>query len=413
LNEPRLAPIVALDAVRLKTLLPRVVSRCMSFSAVPAFDASLVAAVQAFYGIDVDVATAETEILEDDLERVRFFPWFLWDWQAPGGGPTVGTCFAAESDLGAEERRLADALNASCVWFWEVVAVATGDEAGVTLREILGTQMIDLRDAALAEGVRPGDVLQARVVSVARADGEMLHLLDAVYVCLPAVLAGTLPERLLALVGPGETLTSAMRKAMAPELIELAEEIVDVGLHGDDAGEPLLLCWTRIANFDPHIFGACLAFDAGTGAWRLEDDFGHVVGVIEPRGDGHARLYTVGREDFDAAHRMVTMLGVQTAPMHASSDLETTLGRWVEEAAVPTWVASHPDLLPAVSETVSAWVRLWPGLVHTSLGRRPVDALRDPEGRADVDRLIAAMARGVPPACAEPFAEMKRQLGLD
>ncbi len=111
------------DEARLKQALPRVIGRCMSYSATTCFDEALVAAVRRFYGIDVDVATAETDILEDDFERVRFFPWFLWDF-APQSGVPVGQRFLAEGELSDYERGIVRALAASSVAFVEVVETA-------------------------------------------------------------------------------------------------------------------------------------------------------------------------------------------------------------------------------------------------------------------------------------------------
>ena len=74
-------PVISYDVCRLRQMLPRVVSSCMAYSSLACFDDELVKGVLEFYGLELDIATAEAEILDIECERVRFYPWFLWDWR--------------------------------------------------------------------------------------------------------------------------------------------------------------------------------------------------------------------------------------------------------------------------------------------------------------------------------------------
>lgn len=409
-----LAAVIDLEAARLKAALPRVVSRCMAFSAVPDFDASLVGAVQAFYGIDVDVATAETDILEDDLERVRFFPWFLWDWTVPGENVTVGARFAETGELGADEGRILAGLNASCVWFWEVRSVVTSGVAGVELAEMLGDSTIWVQDAALASGVGAGDVIQARIVSIAGSRGTVVHVLDAVYVCLPAMLRDALEGRLRGIVDPGEGSPDYLqKKRIAPELIELAEDIVESELKQEsELAEPLLLCTSRVGpGAEDRIRDHFVALADGVG-WRVDGPDGNVLGVLEARTQGPSRCHAIGRQHFEALRRSLADVGVMVAPMHAETAFEPVVAAWLERAAVPAWAEHLPEGADILRKTVSEWSLLWPELVHPSLGRRPRDVLDDVDGRRDVARLLDRMQRGLPDAFTSPVTALRERLGV-
>ena len=135
-----MARVLSWEHGRLRQAMPLVVRRCMSFSAMPCFDDALIAAAKDFYGLDMDVATAEAEILEDDDERVRFFPWFLWDWRVAPGLPTVGERFARDEEHASHERRLLDGLCASYVGFYEALEEPT--EAGVEVRDLATGEVI-------------------------------------------------------------------------------------------------------------------------------------------------------------------------------------------------------------------------------------------------------------------------------
>ena len=73
---------------RLRQCMPLLECRAMAYTAKPRFDDALVGAARDFYGLEMDVASVELEILEDDSQRLRFLPWFIWDWRG-GRDPRV------------------------------------------------------------------------------------------------------------------------------------------------------------------------------------------------------------------------------------------------------------------------------------------------------------------------------------
>ncbi len=64
--------VISYDICRLRQMLPRTVSACMSYSSMTCFDDELVKGVLEFYGLELDIATAEAAILDVECERVRF-----------------------------------------------------------------------------------------------------------------------------------------------------------------------------------------------------------------------------------------------------------------------------------------------------------------------------------------------------
>ena len=84
------ALVLSLEQGRLRHALPMVVRRAMGFTARHRFDDLLIEAVRDYYGVDLDLRGIEHEILDDDDERIRFLPWFLWDWRASAVEPSVG-----------------------------------------------------------------------------------------------------------------------------------------------------------------------------------------------------------------------------------------------------------------------------------------------------------------------------------
>ena len=136
--------VVSFEVGRLKRAMPAIVARCMSFSAMPSFDSHLIAAVKDFYGLEMDVATAEAEILEHEEERIRFFPWFLWDWRLKSGAPTVGERFLQDVSLASFERWIVEGLCRSYVSFYEALDDATAE--GALLRDLATGQTIRVDD---------------------------------------------------------------------------------------------------------------------------------------------------------------------------------------------------------------------------------------------------------------------------
>jgi hypothetical protein len=99
--------VLSWETGRYRQSLPLLVSRAMAYSALPCFDESLMSAVKQFYGLEMDVATAEAEILEDADERIRFFPVAVVGLaRSVPDEPTVGERFLHDQEHAPHERRL-------------------------------------------------------------------------------------------------------------------------------------------------------------------------------------------------------------------------------------------------------------------------------------------------------------------
>lgn len=409
------------DEARLKQALPRVIGRCMSYSAANCFDEALVAAVRRFYGIDVDVATAETDILEDDFERVRFFPWFLWDF-APQGGAPVGHRFLAEGELSDYERGIVRALAASSVAFVEVVE--TAPELGfLVLRDLredeatLGDMVV--RDAGLANELAAGQVSLLRLVhltgmtlplEVAELEPgpKIFAMLDAIYAVLPPearpMVESELAQMVLGL--EGQDLQRVM-KERAPELLDFAEHVLHKlteppTLHNVD-DEPIVLCRTFIADPEGAAVGrlpgataslfltnqdagnrfASYAHD-GRAVW---DEDGRTIGWIRTAPSGWI-VESSSRERFVRVGEALGHLGVQLPALHSEEELARAVAHWLALGECEAWLTDH-EVERAFRGQLGESLAQWPDQPHPALGRRtPREVKGEPGGDAVVARLL-------------------------
>jgi hypothetical protein len=461
-GEPATSSVLCWETWRLRATLPKIVSRAMSFSALPRFDTALVAAVHRFYGIDVDVATAETEILEDDLERVRFFPWFLWDWPmaetpanaSPNGAEgadgvgaanaatpepsladddvlrrvTVGRRFLAEGELEPIEARLLEALCDSTVGFAEVVAI---DGATLFLSDLMDREtfsqpmlaatsrgIVTLEDATLAREVAVGSILQARFLHV-----DDIGLVDTIYAVLPAAMRATVTAELARTIGDAGGVASdpalaALRlKARAPELLELAERLLE-GLERTDPplaedGEALVLCATALTGSGAEAVASQLATDVRmaarttriAGLWRIHD-----LGFVDTR--EAPRRVLVGASTKSAMTKLrATLLGAGVAlpVLQSEEDFPRAAAQWVERGNAGTWLDGDPRAATAFRAWLGDWSKRWVDAMHPKLGRSPREAARDPLGRSAVVELLRRMERV---AGSQPAEQLGLQLGL-
>jgi hypothetical protein len=111
-----------------------VVQRAMGFTARSRFDDLLLMAVRDYYGLELDLSGVEHEILDDDDERIRFLPWFLWDWRSTGDEPTVGEQFLVTCEHTSLDERLLQGLCDSYVGFF--LALETATRSGVWLQDM-------------------------------------------------------------------------------------------------------------------------------------------------------------------------------------------------------------------------------------------------------------------------------------
>lgn len=404
--------VIDWELARLKTIMPRVVSRAMSYSAMTRFDEALVASVQRFYGLDVDVATAETEVLEDDIERVRFFPWFLWDFHHGAGAPTVGACLFVDGDLAPIERRVLRALCETVVDFWEVVAL---DRDGLEVVALGLGLRARVDDEVLGTELAVGQILQGRIVIVAADDGadgapgeaddgpprREVALLDAIYAVLPASTRPAILAELEAVVGPpdeGAMPTRVERmKQHAPELIDFAEYLLEsanetASVENGD-GETMVLCQTIVLRDHALALEAALLSGelglvpmAGDEAW-VSMDGDKPIGFVA-HDVVHGR-WVVGAPSRERLARVVARLaevGVITAGLHAEEQLERAAEAWIE-----TGVAGpHLALDPEVRAAFARWVEgRWVDTPHPRLGdTSPRQAARDEGLKPVLERLV-------------------------
>ncbi|MBL8785664.1 MAG: hypothetical protein JNJ59_12220 [Deltaproteobacteria bacterium] len=405
---------------RLRLTLPKVVGRCMSFSAAHCFDDALLAAVQRFYGVEVDVATAETDILEDDFERVRFFPWFLWDFELPSDGRSIGERFREEAELDDFEQSLVDALLMSSVTFVEVLGVRPADQA-LDARDLHGDELLELRDPGLSKDLAPGQLALVRLVrepssrALAQAGGPpAMALVDAIYAVLPCDARALVEDEMTRLI-TGEREPLRVLKARGPELLDFAEHVLTVLtatptlINGE--GEPIVLCRKVVTGQAAQALGAMLQGVTGPGvgegplagfsidpvhprSFRLvEDD--RLIGWIRPRDERFRGtetsawfLETSARERLERLEKVLVKAGADLPALHVEEDLACAASNWLARGETDRWL-EDPDVASAFRRGLGEWLAGWADTPHPSLGKRsPREALADPEGEAVVGRLL-------------------------
>lgn len=399
--ETRPVNVLSYERGRMRQALPKIVARCMAFSAMTCFDDALVAAVFRFYGLEVDVATAETEILEDEAERVRFFPWFLWDYRADDGGPTLGERFLDEVDLSPWEAELVAGLCRSYVGLFEVTGRT---ETVVVLNDLATDELIRVADEALAADVSEHQIVQARLVRVggrgptsSRHGAETLALVDAVYGVLPGEARPAVRLELETLLGDGPDAIELL-KTYTPELLDFADHLIDsfaqppaalnaegddlaltVARFGGDAAERVRLALEQGLPRFAH---------AAPGLWSWQPD-GHVRGFVDTR-DPVVVLGANSPRRHDALTAdLAEALEFTPSPLKVVEDFGRAVARWAERGGADPWITIDPEVRTAVREWFSAWARQWVDTPASTLGERtPREAVRDTSGRATVETMM-------------------------
>ncbi len=402
--------IVSWEEARLKQSLPRVIGRCMSYSAATCFDEALVAAVRRFYGIEVDVATAETDILEDDFERVRFFPWFLWDFVAQDG-VTVGQRFLAEGELGELERSLVRSLIASSVTFVEVREVSPETHT-LVFRDLLSREQVFVRDAGLASDLSAGQVSLVRLVRMPLLsagggyEGDptiAFAMLDAIYAVLPAETRPMVELELEQLVG-GLEIGEARRvmKDQAPELLDFAEhvlhELTEPPTLRNVDGEAIVLCRTfvKAADFAVTMVTPRAAADDATPGFSASEasgcpwvwrEGGRTVGWIREQPGGWV-VEASSRERFARMIEALRKQGARAPALHSEEELSRAVTQWLALGECEAWL-TDPEVERAFRGHLGESLSQWPDRPHPLLGRRtPREVKGEPGGDAVVARLV-------------------------
>lgn len=409
---------------RLRQALPKVVSRCMSFSASPEFDEALTSAVSRFYGVDVDVATAETDILEDDYERVRFFPWFLWDYPLPPrlgslvhdepSFITVGSRFLEHAELTAFEREVLVALTQSSLAFVEVLSVDPQSGSLIVL-DLASQTRLEVFDPSLAGELELGLVALVRLIRFGQPPGDdrpadhgVDAAIDAIYAVLPHETRPLVELELERLLG-GEREPLTVLKTHAPELLDFAEHVLSTlteppaPLNADR--EPIVLCHTLVPRGRKGHVVALLeapgspfvrAPQTGESAWLWREDE-RVVALIAER-SGHLdapsgrepRLIAMAssRERFARLQAWLEQAGEPLPAMRAEATLDAAGQEWLASGAPPAWLLD-PDVASSTRQALARWILRWPDQPHPAIGgRTPRHLAREPGGHDLVARLI-------------------------
>ena len=411
----RNANILSWERGRLRRTLPLVVSRCMAFSAMTRFDDDLVAAVREFYGLELDVATAEAEILEDEEERIRFFPWFLWDWRVDPGLPTIAERFVNEADHDRYEARLLESLANSFVGFYE--ALADADTAGVALRCLVTGQELFVADEGLQGDLFARNILQARLVRIPSEGGGEIILVDAVYAVLPPEARPTVEVELSAISGHGEhtkspedrsSLTDRKSlqdriKGYTPELLHFGDQLMETLAKPPQAlntdGAPLVLCTTTLplasfgSGISRHTLSRCEALV------RLHAESRQLY-VFCPRESARGwvevknNTLVVGANSPDRLGALLEALEAELevvlpATMTVMQDFDGAVQRWAEQGGGSRWLRADPEVREATVQWLHAWARHWLDMPSAALGdRTPREAVRDATGRKRVETML-------------------------
>ena len=355
------ATVLSWELARLRQSLPLLVRRAMSFSALPCFDADLIAAVRDYYGLEMDVAAAEAEILEDDDERIRFFPWFLWDWQPGDGRPTLGQRFLDDEPHAPHERRIITALNASYIGFYEAETDAT--VGGVQLRNLATGERLHLFDEGLEGELFTGQILQCRLVNVASADREHV-LIDAVYAVLPAEAREVLDAEIAPIQKELAGVANAFKRYTAEFLevsIQLLESLACPPEPRNADGEPMVLCQSLLVGESASQMAMCLSTEAigfealGDDLWRWNHE-GAPAGFVQRRQGGAIALGAPSTRYLAALEQVVTDLtGAQAPPLKSLTDFVIAAEGWAEHGGGDAWFIA----LPAVRDATRAWASRW------------------------------------------------------
>ncbi|MCB9729298.1 MAG: DUF2384 domain-containing protein [Deltaproteobacteria bacterium] len=385
--------VLSWETGRYRQSMPLLVSRAMAYSALPGFDESLVAAVKQFYGLEMDVATAEAEILEDADERIRFFPWLLWDWRPQPDEPSIGERFLHDHEHAPHERRLVEALCESFIGWYEALQDATED--GVAVRDMQTGEALHIDDDGLAGELLQGQLLQARLVRVRTSDAPCV-LVDAVYAVISASGRRAVQAEIDSL--PRTLGSPAVAcKVYAAELLEAAEHLLETLARPpvplDRNGELMALCRASYGAEDAARIGALVSgdpsfSDEGQGLWTWQRD-GAVRAFVE-LGAGRADAGATTLGDLQALGQHLRQAGgVVASPLASVADFAAAVEGWVQSGSGGPWFRALPHVTEAASAWLFAWTRRWMDLPLGELGdRTPREALRTAEGRTRVEALI-------------------------
>lgn len=241
-----MAVTVDFERLRLRALLASLHDEVLDYSLDRRFSRTLERAARRAYGNEPRPSALLTELMENDVERERFFPWAIWDVRHDRGG-SIGARFLAEhgGDLSEAERGLAALFLASHVAFYEVVA---SDVPGVRVRDVASGREIVVSDSGAASGpLVTGSVVFARLL-----EGATFTRFERVLVVLSPARFAQVQQRL-----PKLPRTPVAWRRAYPDLIQLLDEVREAGVEITTAeGETIVPC---VAVFRHRARGAVAA----------------------------------------------------------------------------------------------------------------------------------------------------------
>jgi len=424
------ANVVSYEFGRFRQLLPRLINRCMAFSSMTRFDDALVAAVRDFYGLDVDVATAETDILEDEVERIRFYPWFLWDFRSAPGGPSIGDQFIAESELTNHEHKLLEALCRSYVSFYEALEDASNE--GVQVRDLATGEIIRISDEALAGDLFKGHLLQTRLIRIEGEDGSVV-LVDAVYACLPPDARATVEAEIHNLLeidsveGVDVMQVARSLKGSVAECIHFADHLLEALAQPPEAtnknGEPLSLCRSTVRGDDARALLTGLEGNhedfvaLQNNLWEIRVDATE-LGFAYKMDEARVMLGANTLERLsELEEALAKTFGITPPRLRSTSEFNATVRDWAEEGGGHPWITGDREIAHAVQHWLQFWVRNWADMPSPMLdGQTPREAMYEPHGRRRVETALQRFEKlkfgGLDANLADNLQKLRGELGL-
>lgn len=417
------ALVLSLEQIRLRQALPLVVQRAMGFTARSRFDDLLLMAVRDYYGLELDLSGVEHEILDDDDERIRFLPWFLWDWRSTGDEPTVGEQFLVTCEHTSLDERLLQGLCDSYVGFF--LALETATRSGVWLQDMTSGRRVRLEDEGLEGELFDGQILQARLIEVESA-GDQHFLVDAVYAILPPQARPAIESELRALLAPGCEPAVEMKDA-ASELIEFSEHLLESlsrppKLEASEVA-PLLLCQTAVrgSEIGPLVAAALesdhVALEPVSDKVFVWSQMDRALGFIAREGDERWVLGALSHEAYEEMRTTIDPEGSLAAPFYSLTDVEAVAEHWVTTGGGERWFELFPEVKAVLRTWVESWTLGWADRPVSELGHRtPREAMRRSEGQRQVERLLQEFETShrvwFDGSDADDFTGLRRELGL-
>jgi hypothetical protein len=379
-----------LEQFRLRSRLRSLYDELLDLALEDRFFPSLSRAIRRFYGRDANPDAMLDEILDDEDERARFFPWYLWDVRHDRRGP-VGAHHLAQAGerLDPYGGRLVKAFLASSCRLWEVIGA---DGERLELRDASEGRVVTVRDAELAQDAEGGAVVFGRLV-----EPGPRRFLDAVYAVLPPAMYQRFREHWPRLP-QGKVAWARAFPRVLMGLDHVAEEGLDVFTPGGERIVPSRvvagLADSQAARDTLTRAGVASAAEPylalrhpGTGVLL------GIASVCGPRLE--ATCCSVERASV-LGGLLQGVLGPACASLiTVHSNLDFAAMEVLEQMSLPEEYVHDPDLSSALAEVIREFLDDWWDVPNPRLsGRTPREAVSvDARGREAVSGFLARLER--------------------